>query len=312
VVRARFIAPAAIQLRRAQLVLMLAALVPTALMIAVGILVLALGQGTVAVLTGVLVLAFCTTALTGYILGSIFVSRGAEVARFQHDFLSSVSHELRTPLTSISMFIETLRSERLTDPAETRQCLDLLDQEVRRLNGLVARLIQLSRLEARHHRFQREPIEIEDVTADALAAYDAATLADRVPVAVSQPGDGSLRVLGDRDALAQAVTNLLLNAWKYTRGPDRKIALRVAGDRTHVEIAVIDNGPGIPKDEQRGIFDHFQRGASAIDGGAAGSGLGLAIVRAIARGHRGKVELHSSSGAGSEFRLRLPRSREAR
>jgi two-component system, OmpR family, phosphate regulon sensor histidine kinase PhoR len=308
---ARFAAPAAIQLRRAQLILMLAALVPTALLIAVGILLLLLGQGTTAVVAGVLVLAFCTTALTGYILGSIYVSRGAMVARFQHDFLSSVSHELRTPLTSILMFIETLRSERITDPAEQRQCLDLLDQEIRRLNGLVDRLIQLSRLEARRHRFLRQPVKIEDVVHDALIAFDAATLTDRATVDVEVDGGDDLAVQGDRDALAQAVANLLINAWKYSREGDRRISLKTTADRKFVDIAVGDNGPGIPREEQGRIFDHFERGRGAVDGGMEGSGLGLAIVRAIVRGHRGRIELRSVPGVGSEFRLKLRRARAA-
>jgi two-component system phosphate regulon sensor histidine kinase PhoR len=303
---ARFAAPAVIQLRRAQLTLMLATLVPTILLIAIGILLLALGRGSGAAVAGVMVLAFCTTSLTGYILGTIFVSRGAMVARFQNDFLSSVSHELRTPLTSILMFIETLRDERLTDAATKRQCLDLLDQEVRRLNGLVDRLIQLSRLEAGRQRFERVPLSVDELVQDSLAAFDAATLSDPAVVALEGTGEG-LSVLGDRDALGQALANLLINAWKYSPAEDRKIRLSVKDDGKYVELTVADNGPGIPKDEQKNIFGHFERGRAAVDGNLPGSGLGLAICRAIVRGHKGKIEVHSHDGGGSEFRVRLPR-----
>jgi two-component system phosphate regulon sensor histidine kinase PhoR len=302
-------APAVIQLRRAQLVLMLAVLAPTALMIAVGILLLALGQGAGSIVAGTLVLAFCTTAVTGYILGSIFVSRGAMVARFQHDFLSSVSHELRTPLTSISMFIETLRDERVTDPEDRRQCLDLLDQELRRLNGLVDRLIQLSRVETRGQRFERRPVPIGDVVQDALIAFGSATLQARAAISVELDPREELIVRGDREALAQALSNLLVNAWKYTSPEDRQISLRGRIDRGQVELTVRDNGRGIPLEEQRRIFESFERGRDAVEGAEPGSGLGLAIVRAIVRGHGGKVELTSAPGRGSEFRLRLPRAR---
>ena len=102
---ARFRAPAIVHLQRAQMTLMLATLVPTVLMLALGIVMLAVGSGSVNLVSGLLLLAFCTTSLTGYILGSIFVSRGASLAKVQNDFLSSVSHELRTPLTSIRLFI---------------------------------------------------------------------------------------------------------------------------------------------------------------------------------------------------------------
>src|SRR5687767_7107597 len=139
---------------------MLAALLPTVLMIALGIVMLAIGADTGAVVIGVLVLALCTTSVTGYILGSIFVSRGAQVARFQHDFLSLVSHELRTPLTSILMFLDTLRDERLTDPAEKKQCLDILDREVRRLDHLLERLLQLSKIQTGRSDFAREAVVV--------------------------------------------------------------------------------------------------------------------------------------------------------
>jgi len=303
---ARFAPPAAIQLRRAQLTLMLAALIPTVLMIALGIVLLAIGRGTESLVVGVLVLAFCTTALTGYILGSIFVSRGAQVARFQHDYLSLVSHELRTPLTSILMFLDTLRDNRLTDPAEKRQCLDLLDQEVRRLDSLLERLLQLSRLQARRHAvFESQPVQLEEVIRDALAAMEAATLSDPVEVAIEI--DKELTVRGDRAALTQALSNLLINAWKYTPSDGRKIGLRAVASERHVEIAVSDNGPGVAREEQRRIFDEFERGDAAQVSGRTGSGLGLAIVRAVVRAHRGRLTLSSKPGGGSEFRIRLPK-----
>ena len=304
---ARFAPPAAVQLRRAQLTLMLATLIPTVVMIALGILLLATGRGTAAVVIGVLVLAFCTASLTGYILGSIFVRRGAQVARFQHDYLSLVSHELRTPLTSILMFLDTLRDDRLTDPGEKRQCLDLLDKEVRRLDSLLERLLQLSRLQSRKHEFDSNPVAVDEVIRDALAAVDAATLTEPIEVAVEM--DKDLTVRGDKGALSQAVANLVINAWKYTPSDGRKIELKARGSERHVDIAVRDNGPGVGREEQRRIFDEFERGEAAEMSGRPGSGLGLAIVRAVVRAHRGRLTLSSKPGEGSEFRIRLPRPR---
>jgi two-component system, OmpR family, phosphate regulon sensor histidine kinase PhoR len=290
---------------------MLATLVPTVLMIALGIVLLALGRGTAAVVIGVLVLAFCTTSLTGYILGTIFVSRGEQVVRFQHDFLSLVSHELRTPLTSILMFLDTLRDERLTDPTEKRQCLDLLDQEVRRLDLLLERLLQLSRLQSRRQRFDRIPVQIADVVRDALVAFDAATLTSKTEISVDMQSASTLHVRGDREALSQAVSNLLINAWKYTPEDRRRIELSARATDRHVELAVSDNGPGIERDDQKRIFDQFERGQAGEKSGRRGSGLGLAIARAVVRAHRGRLELRSRPGEGAEFRIRLPRARAA-
>jgi two-component system phosphate regulon sensor histidine kinase PhoR len=306
----RFRAPANVLLRRAQLVLMLAVLMPTVLMSALGIVLLAFGSSSVGIVIGVLVLAFCTSSITGYILGSIFVSRGASMARVQNDFLSGVSHELRTPLTSIRMFMETLRDERLTDAADQEQCLTLLSQEVERLQALVERLIQLSRIETGKHEFEREAVAVNDMVSDALTAFDTATLPTRVPVDMHIEPD--LYVLGDRAALAQTLSNLLTNAWKYTPDDDKQIAVEVHAMREKwVELKVSDNGPGIPKAEQRHIFDKFERGKDAIDRHTRGVGLGLATVRAIVREHRGRIEVRSEGGQGAVFRIMLRRHRGA-
>jgi two-component system, OmpR family, phosphate regulon sensor histidine kinase PhoR len=298
--------PASVQLRRAQLVLMLAALLPTVLLTVLGIVLLVIGASSAAtVVIGVLVLAFCTSAITGYILASLFVGRGASLARVQNDFLSSVSHELRTPLTSIRLFLESLRDGRL-EPADTRHVLDLLGGEVERLDKLVLRVLELSRMEAGRHAFERARVEVAEVVSDAVAAFDAATLPDPTPVEIDvEPG---LAMVGDPPTLSRAIANLLINAWKYS-GPDKQIRLHAAAVGRHVEISVIDNGFGVSRVEQLDIFDEFTRGRGAIDGRTAGVGLGLSFVRAIARAHKGKISVWSRPGGGSTFRLRLPRGR---
>jgi two-component system phosphate regulon sensor histidine kinase PhoR len=295
--------PANVQLRRAQLVLILAVLVPTILMIAVGIVMLAVGSSEATrIVAGVLVLTFCTTAISGYILGSIFLGRGASLVQVQNDFLSSVSHELRTPLTAIGLFIESLRDGRLGLDDQQR-VLHLLGGEVARLDTLVGRLIELSRLESGAQAVERKRLEVSEVVRDALAVFATATLADPTPVAVDVPA--GLTLMGDRATLARAVSNLLINAWKYS-GPDKQIAAtaRVVGRR--VEIAVSDNGFGIPRDERRAIFEEFTRGKEATRRRTPGVGLGLAVVRAIVRAHGGTVEVTSREGHGSTFRLCLP------
>jgi len=303
----KFRAPANIQLRRAQLILLLAAVIPTGLMSAIGVLLLALGGGSraVSIVAGVLVVAFCTSALTGYILGTIFLSRGASLARIQNDFLSSVSHELRTPLTSMRMFVETLAENRVTDSNERQRCLDLLQREMRRLEALVARLIDLSKFESGRHLFEHEPFPARAVVDDALSALHVIAMPDDPQVTVSV--EDGLEIVGDREALAQALSNLLVNAYKYG-GDDPRIALLVASREKEIEIKVSDRGPGIPRGEQRNIFEKFERGSAAIESGKAGTGLGLSIVKAIVDAHRGKLNLKSDSRSGTTFSILLPRT----
>ena len=299
----RFRTPTNIFLRRAQLVLILAALVPTILMSATGVILVVVGQGSVSIVAGILVLAFCTSSLTGYILVSIFVSRGATVARVQADFLSSVSHELRTPITSIRMFIETLRDGRVSDPDEQRKCLRIIGQELERLDGLVGKLMELSRVESGRQVFEHVLVSVDTLVSNALAGFDAVKLGTEVEVVVDvQPG---LQVLGDPSALGQVLSNLLINAWKYSLPDNKQISIRAFAQKRWVFIDVENNSLGIPLSERQRIFDTFERGQAAINTGTSGSGLGLAIVRAITRAHGGQVQL-TSAGRTTCFRVRLP------
>jgi two-component system, OmpR family, phosphate regulon sensor histidine kinase PhoR len=295
-----------IVLYRARLVFMLAALIPTVLMSAIGIILVATGGSrSLAIVAGILVLAFCAMAVAGYVLGSIFVARGSRLATIQNDFLASVSHELRTPLTSIRLFIDTLREDRVHDPVEKQRCLTVINQELRRLDNLVGRLIELSKIESRHAAFERKPVDVADIVADALAAFEAMKFGGGIEVHTKvEPG---LVVRGDRSALAQAVGNLLSNAWKYTRPVDKKIDITADADLENVSITVSDNGVGIPRPEQEAIFEKFHRGAAAVETGSAGTGLGLAIVRAVVEAHRGTVDVRSHVDRGARFRITLPR-----
>ena len=298
--------PANLQLRRAQLILMLVALVPTILLTGVGIVLLVVGEGSAtSLVSGVLVLTLCTSGITGYILGSVFVQKGASLARVQNDFVSAVSHELRTPVTSIRLLLEGLRDNRL-GPEDREQAMALLARETERLEVLVGRVLALSRLESGSHAYQRERVEVKPLVEEAVAAFDAVTL--EKPTKISTTFEGGLAIIGDRTTLVRALVNLLTNAWKYT-GEDKQISIDVRAFGRWVDITVHDNGIGIPKDEQRTLYEQFNRGRSAVDSGKPGFGLGLAFVRTIVKGNRGKLDLTSRPGDTS-FRVRLRRARE--
>jgi two-component system, OmpR family, phosphate regulon sensor histidine kinase PhoR len=299
--------PANLQLRRAQLVLMLATLLPTVAMTAVGIVLIVIGHGsTPTLISGVLVLTFCTSVITGYILGSIFVTKGASLARVQNDFTAAVSHELRTPVTSIRLFIESLRDGRL--PVEDRRgVFELLGRETERLEQLVTRVLELSRLESGGHAWRREVVDVREMLDEAIHAFAASTLTNPTPISIDV--ERGLVVTGDRPLLVRAVVNLLVNAWKYT-GPEKRISIDARiGRRRRIEIVVRDNGIGIERADQKSIYEQFKRGRAALDSGQPGVGLGLAFVRAIVRGHKGKLDFDSRPGE-TAFRIRLKRRRE--
>ncbi|GAB4142267.1 MAG: hypothetical protein Fur0037_09410 [Planctomycetota bacterium] len=303
--RVQIRAPASIHLRRAQLILLLVAVATTLLTPPLGIVLLASGGSyVVALVCGVLVLAFCASSVVGYVLISMSLRRSASLVALQNEFLSTVSHELRTPMMSMRMFLEALLDDRLADRAEREKCLVSLRDEVLRLDRLVGRLIELSRAEAGYRDAARVPVEAESVVEGAMRAFAAIRLDTPADVAVTvEPG---LWVLGDRDALVQAFTNLLSNAWKYGGDP-RWIRFAVkSAPKGKVAFEVSDNGPGIAEDDRSRLFGMFERGSAAI-AGPRGSGLGLAIVRAIVTQHSGSIEIDRGPEGGSRFRVLLRR-----
>jgi two-component system phosphate regulon sensor histidine kinase PhoR len=299
--------PTTVFLNRARLIFTLTALVPTVFITVIGIVLVATGSRSVAVVGGILVLALCATALAGYGLGTLFVTRGANLAAIQNEFMSAVSHEIRTPLTSIRMFIETLRDEPGHRPRRAaavphdrppgagpagrsgRQALDALQDRVAPHGLRSAPRRRLGHRERRARGPRRGP----------------ARRGGDLQVSL-QP---DLVVSGDREALVQAVTCLLVNAWKYTPAEGKRIDVRATGDAAHVTIEVGDNGSGVTAEESGLIFQKFQRGSAAAHSGSVGTGLGLAVVRAIVTAHRATVDVFANQPCGARFRIVLPRAR---
>jgi signal transduction histidine kinase len=257
------------------------------------------------VISGVLVLAFCTSGITGFILVSIFMQKGAGLARLQNDFTSAVSHELRTPVTSIRLLLESLRDDRLS-ASDRAEVLTLLARETQRLETLVNRVLELSKLESDRHAWVREPVDVRELVDESIAMFDAATLSNPTPVTIDV--ERGLVAMGDRATLVRAIGNLLHNAWKYS-GDDKQISVEAHSAGRRVEILVHDNGTGIERADQPSIYEQFVRGRAVHDSGIPGVGLGLAFVRTTVRGNRGKLDFTSEPGS-TTFRIRLPRARE--
>jgi two-component system phosphate regulon sensor histidine kinase PhoR len=283
---------------------MLVVLVPTIMLSVIGILMLFIRNDSLPTLMfGILILTLCTSGITGYILGTIFLGKGASLVRVQNDFVSAVSHELRTPVTSIRLLIESLQTGRLEE-ADKQQVLELLGRETTRLEQLVTRVLELSRLESTHV-FDRKQVNVEELVEEAIASFDASTL--QQPTKINKKLTPGLVLIGDRATLVRALLNRMTNAWKYT-GPDKQITIESQLVGRWIEIIVRDNGQGIERNEQREIYEQFKRGRAAHESGTPGVGLGLAFVRTIVRGQKGKLDFESRPGE-TAFRIRMPRAK---
>ena len=225
------------------------------------------------------------------------------LARLQTDFVNNVSHELRTPLTSIRMFVETLQEGRTQDPKQVKECLDLLATETERLSNMIERMLSWARMEAGRRNYKLEPAEPAAIADAAVRAFKAQRLGAPYELIVEVPSSLP-RVEADADAVAEALINLLSNAFKYS-GDAKRIALRARTQGEWLVFEVEDNGIGISARDKKRVFDKFYRAEQLLSRKTEGTGLGLSMVRHIVEGHRGKIELDSEPGKGSRFRLML-------
>lgn len=289
--------------RRIVLLLVWLLVVPTVLLLALGVVLLFIGDASVNVLMGILVLAFSGAAVTGVILVWVFVRREANLSQLQSDFVSKVSHELRTPLTSIRLFSETLALRRGDQDAQNK-CVEGLSRETTRLQELIDRLLDWGQMESGRRRYHMRPTDLYAIVDEALAAFEP-TREQRNAVVETDLPAGLPVVQADRAAVSDAVLNLLTNACKYGGDPPRiNISAQVRG--RNVGITVSDNGVGIPVREHKRIFQKFYRVDDRLAREREGSGLGLAIVKHVARAHGGQVEVKSEPGAGSAFTFLMP------
>ena len=278
-------------------------IVPTVLLLLVGIVLMCLGN-VFNVLFGVLTVSFVLVAVTGIVLVLVFLRREANLSELQADFVSKVSHELRTPLTSIRLFVETMARAR-GDQKVQDQCLDALGMETRRLTRRIERLLDWGRMEAGRKQFELHDDSVTGLVDEAAQAFaplrvQHPEVSFTVDVAADLP-----RIHVDRAAMVDAIGNLLGNAVKYGGQPP-VVTLRARAVQGSVVVEVTDNGEGIPRVEHRRIFDKFYRIDDRLSRAREGSGLGLAIVKHIVRAHRGRVQVDSDPGKGSTFRIVLP------
>jgi two-component system phosphate regulon sensor histidine kinase PhoR len=296
------------RIRLAVVLILCFVVLPGALMLTVGILVLVFGHQVHDTVFGVLILSLAATLIAGITFTFLYVRQATSLARLQTEFVQRVSHDLRTPLTSIRMFVETLRGGRLTDPAKVQECLDVLTEETGRLSGLVERLLKWAKMEAGKRIYQTRHARPEAVIDAALRALDSQVQLLRLDgvVEIERAVAAELPYVDvDVDAMSEALINLLQNALKYT-GAEKRIRVEArAGEKT-VEIIVADNGPGIAIDHQRRIFEKFYRVVDPADPNIAGTGLGLAMVHHIVGAHAGRITVESEVGRGARFHIFLP------
>ena len=220
----------------------------------------------------------------------------------RRDFVANISHELKTPIGAVGLLAEALDGAS-DDPDQVRRFAHRLTEEAQRLARITQDIIELSRLQAADALGHAERIRANAVVAAALDQNRVA--ADARHIQLAMKGDKSAEVLGDESLLVTAVHNLIANAIQYSPD-DSRVGIGVRTIDGVVEIAVTDQGEGIPEDDLDRVFERFFRVDQARSRNTGGTGLGLSIVKHAVQNHGGEVRVWSQPGRGSTFTIRLP------
>jgi PAS domain S-box-containing protein len=230
-----------------------------------------------------------------------------ELDKLKSRFVSNVSHELRTPLAVIKLYATLARKGR---PEKQKFYLQTIEQETHRLETMVENILDLTRLDRQALTVQPESLPTREIVGQILEVYQE-TANNRGIELVNRLSGEVPPLWADKNHFIQMLTNLLDNALKYTpRGGQIWVEAGVTrtSARRMLEVAVGDQGCGIPEDELDKVFERFYRGSNN-NPGSTGTGLGLSIVQELMAQHRGKVTVKSRVGEGSVFALQFPLGR---
>jgi two-component system sensor histidine kinase ChvG len=217
-------------------------------------------------------------------------------------FAADVAHELKNPLASMASAVESMG--RTTDPEITAQLRSILAEDVRRLDRAITDISELSRLDGELSRTSFETVEVATMVSSIVEGR-ARRRAEDAPQIVFDAPRGKFRVSGDESRLVRAIDNIIDNAISFSPegGVVRISLLRTPDD---IEIAIDDDGPGVPEDQHEAIFRRFHSDRPASDF-ARHSGLGLAIANTIVTAHNGAIKVADSPVAsGARFVIALP------
>jgi two-component system, OmpR family, sensor kinase len=228
-----------------------------------------------------------------------FAEREVVEQRLRH-FVSDASHELRTPLTSMRGYAELLQRNPDMSRDDVLLAVHRIEDETRRMGLLVDDLLLLARLDQRRP-LDRAPVDLTSMINDAVSDARAADPERTVIARVTQP----MVVTGDDLRLRQAVANLVRNALVHTPAGS-PVEVTLQPQNGHVEIDVIDHGPGVPAEQRDRIFERFHRADPLRSRDQGGSGLGLSIASAVVNAHGGRISVDDTPGGGATFRIELP------
>jgi signal transduction histidine kinase len=231
-----------------------------------------------------------------------------EIARQEDDqkkFIANVSHDFRSPLTSIRGYLEAMLDG--TIPAELHEkYLTIVINETDRLTKLTNGLLTLNNLNARGMMLEKTDFDLNQIIRNTAASFEGTCRAKKLAIELVLTDD-SMLVNGDVTKIQQVLYNLLDNAIKFSHN-DSIIKIETTEKKNKVFVSVKDSGIGIPKEDQKMIWDRFYKSDLSRGKDKKGTGLGLSIVKEIIKAHGENINVISTVGVGTEFIFSLPKS----
>lgn len=244
--------------------------------------------------------------LIGCFAYTLFViQRQKKISEIKNDFINNLTHEFKTPIASIVLATSMLKRED-SDVKRERKYLDLIDQESKRLEGHVDKVLQIAMMDSGNFTLDKQSLDVHEVIKNVVDGMNLALTKRKGKIELLLNASKST-VFADPTHMVNIIYNLIDNALKYTRDTP-KISISTLNSDQGIQISIRDNGIGIGEEIQKFIFDKFYRAETGDVHNVTGFGLGLSYVKKIIDAHKGKIDLTSKLNQGSEFRLYFPSS----
>jgi len=229
----------------------------------------------------------------------------AQANRMKSEFVSIVSHQLRSPLSNLKWAIEFLMSGKIESVGEKQlEYFKILKENSARMSDLISDLLTVSRIETARLPFKKAEFSLSDLIQESVKTFAPFARASNIEVNLSVPA-GLPKIVSDASQISQVIGNLLDNALRYSKNTGEiEIKLEKRNDNLYLEIK--DTGVGIPREDQKHIFQKFFRSENVMKYQTQGSGLGLYIAKAIIEKAGGRIGFKSQEGRGSTFWFTLP------
>jgi signal transduction histidine kinase len=224
------------------------------------------------------------------------------------DFINNMTHELKTPLSTISVASSSLINPDLSlNRNKIKELSNLIKKTNKHLSDLIDRILDITIWEKDQVKPRYKKIDLENFIREAVGTFQLEMNHHPADVTISLDLKNKFAFI-DEIHMTTVINNLLLNALKYSNN-DTKIHIDLKNDEI-LRITVSDNGPGIPREEQKHVFDKFYRGKSSRKKAIKGLGLGLYYVKQIVLAHNGEIRLDSEPGKGTSFEIIIPANDE--